>query len=124
MHEYKGILIKLSIRDCWKDKIWSLIPNYISYSSLTFLVFAMDNKESFLILKNWINFIKNIKDRNIIIAGNIIDLNDNYQVLKEDEKLCQENKSKYLKISAKKGTNITNLLYSLEISLPILTINT
>ena len=84
----------------------------------------MDNKESFLILKNWINFIKNIKDRNIIIAGNIIDLNDNYQVLKEDEKLCQENKSKYLKISAKKGTNITNLLYSLEISLPILTINT
>ena len=83
----------------------------------------MDNKESFLILKNWINFIKNIEDRNIIIAGNIIDLNDNCQVLKEDEKLCQENKSKYLEISAKKVTSITNLLYSLEISLPILKIN-
>ena len=87
----------MSIRDCWKDKIWSLIPNYIRDSSFTLLVFSIDNKES---------------------------LNDNYQVLKEYEKLCEENKSKYLEISAKKETNITNLLYSLEISLPILTINT
>ena len=60
---------------------------------------------------------------NIIIIENKIDLQENREVKKEEaEKFCQENKYEYFEVSAKEGTNITNLLYTSVASLPIFNI--
>ena len=103
-----------------QEKFRSLIPNYIRGSSLIFLIFDVSKKESFQHLNEWIDFIKNIDNGNIIIAGNKIDLKDNREVTKEEaEKFCKEVNYEYYEVSAKEGTNINNLLYSSVASLPI-----
>ena len=118
---YKGRLIKLQIWDsAGQEKFRSLIPNYIRGSSLIFLIFAINNKESFLHLNEWINFITNIENGNIVIVGNKIDLIDNREITKEEaEKFCKKKNYDYFEVSAKEGTNINNLLFSSAASLPI-----
>ena len=118
---YKGRLIKLQIWDsAGQEKFRSLIPNYIRGSSLIFLVFAIDNKESFQHLNEWIDFILNVENGNIVIVGNKIDLKDSRQVTKEEaEKYCQEKKYEYFEVSAKERTNIDTLLFTSVATLPI-----
>lgn len=118
---YKGRLIKLQIWDsAGQEKFRSLIPNYIRGSSLIFLIFAIDNKESFQHLNEWIDFILNVENGNIVIVGNKIDLKDSRQVTKEEaEKFCQEKKYEYFEVSAKERTNIDTLLYTSVATLPI-----
>ena len=118
---YKGKLIKLQIWDsAGQEKFRALIPNYIRGSSLIFLIFDVTKKESFQHLNEWIDFIINIENGNIVIVGNKIDLKDNREVTKEEaEKFCKEVKYEYFEVSAKEGTNINNLLYSSIASLPI-----
>jgi Ras-related protein Rab-6A len=118
---YKGRLIKLQIWDsAGQEKFRSLIPNYIRGSSLIFLIFAINNKESFEHLNEWINFITNIENGNIVIVGNKIDLKDSREITKEEaEKFCQEKKYDYFEVSAKEGTNINSLLFTSAASLPI-----
>ena len=118
---YKGRLIKLQIWDsAGQEKFKSLIPNYIRGSSLIFLIFDVSKKDTFEHLNEWINFIKNIENGNIVIVGNKIDLKDSREVTKEEaEKFCKEVKYEYFEVSAKEGTNINNLLYSSVASLPI-----
>ena len=118
---YKGRLIKLQIWDsAGQEKFRSLIPNYIRGSSLIFLVFAIDNKDSFQHLNEWIDFILNVENGNIVIVGNKIDLKDNRQVTKEEaEKFCQEKKYEYFEVSAKERTNIDTLLFTSVATLPI-----
>ena len=118
---YKGRLIKLQIWDsAGQEKFRSLIPNYIRGSSLIFLVFAIDNKESFQHLNEWIDFILNVENGNIVIVGNKIDLKDSRQVTKEEaEKFCQEKKYEYFEVSAKERTNIDTLLFTSVATLPI-----
>ena len=118
---YKGRLIKLQIWDsAGQEKFRSLIPNYIRGSSLIFLIFAIDNKESFQHLNEWIDFILNVENGNIVIVGNKIDLKDSRQVTKEEaEKFCQEKKYEYFEVSAKERTNIDTLLFTSVATLPI-----
>ena len=118
---YKGRLIKLQIWDsAGQEKFRSLIPNYIRGSSLIFLIFAINNKESFEHLNEWINFITNIENGNIVIVGNKIDLKDSREITKEEaEKFCQEKKYDYFEVSAKEGTNINSFLFTSAASLPI-----
>ena len=118
---YKSRLIKLQIWDsAGQEKFRSLIPNYIRGSSLIFLVFDVSVKDSFQHLNGWIEFITNIEKGNIIIVGNKIDLKEERAVTKEEaEKFCKENNYEYFEVSAKEGTNITNLLYTSIASLPI-----
>ena len=118
---YKGKLIKLQIWDsAGQEKFRSLIPNYIRGSSLIFLIFDVSKKDTFEHLNEWINFIKNIENGNIVIVGNKIDLKDSREVSKEEaEKFCKEVKFDYFEVSAKEGTNIKNLLYTSIASLPI-----
>ena len=118
---YKGRLIKLQIWDsAGQEKFRSLIPNYIRGSSLIFLIFSVSNKESFEHLNEWIDFITNIENGNIVIVGNKIDLKDERQVTQEEaEKYCKEKNYDYFEVSAKEGTNINNLLFNSVALLPI-----
>lgn len=117
---YKGRLIKLQIWDsAGQEKFRSLIPNYIRGSSLIFLIFDIAKKESFQHLNEWIKFITDIENGNIVIVGNKIDLKEREITKEEAEKFCKDVKYDYFEVSAKEGTNINNLLYTSVASLPI-----
>ena len=118
---YNGRLMKLQIWDsAGQEKFRSLIPTYIRGSSLIFLIFDVSRKESFDHLNEWITFITNIENGNIVIVGNKIDLKENRVITKEEaEKFCKEKNYDYFEVSAKEGTNINNLLYTSIASLPI-----
>ena len=80
--KFKGKQIKLQIWDsAGQEKFRSLIPNYIRGASLIYLVYDITNKNSFNHLPDWIKFINNIENTNIVIIGNKIDLENKREVL-------------------------------------------
>ena len=124
---YKGKLIKLQIWDsAGQEKFKSLIPNYIRGSSLVFIVYDVSNKKSFDNLQNWIQFINNIENSNIVIVGNKIDLKDSREVSTEEgQKFCEDKGIDFFEVSAKEDLNINDMLFNSVASLPFFhTINT
>ena len=119
--KFKGKQIKLQIWDsAGQEKFRSLIPNYIRGSSLIFLVYDVTNKNSFNHLPDWIKFINNIENTNIVIIGNKIDLEDNREVtFEEGKKFAEENNFEIYEISAKEGTGLLEMMTSSVANLPI-----
>ena len=81
--------IKLQIWDiCRQDAYLSLINSFYRNSTLAILVYSIDSKESFENLENWLNDAKTQAnpDINLILIGNIVDLEDKRQVPKEKDK--------------------------------------
>ena len=119
---YKGKSFKLQIWDsAGQEKFKSLIPNYIRGASLIFLVYDITKKSSFNSLINWLKFIYEIENTNIVIIGNKIDLK-NERVISEEEgkKFCDENNlMSFFEVSAKEDINIKEMLYNSIASLPI-----
>jgi Ras-related protein Rab-6A len=118
---YKGKQIKLQIWDsAGQEKFRSLIPNYIRGASLIFLVYDITNQQSFTHLPDWIKFINNIENTNIVIVGNKIDL-DSKRVIKfeEGKKFAEENNYEIYEVSAKEGTGLFDMLFNSLASLPI-----
>jgi Ras-related protein Rab-6A len=118
--KYKGKIIKLQIWDsAGQEKFRSLIPNYIRGSSLVFIVYDISNRKSFENLNQWINFVNNIENSNIVIVGNKNDLKDSREVtLEEGQKFCEEKNVEFFEVSAKDGTNLTAMLFNSVASLP------
>jgi Ras-related protein Rab-6A len=118
--KYKGKIIKLQIWDsAGQEKFRSLIPNYIRGSSLVFIVYDISNRKSFENLNQWINFVNNIENSNIVIVGNKNDLKDSREVtLEEGQKFCEEKNVEFFEVSAKDGTNLTTMLFNSVASLP------
>ena len=119
--KYKGKIIKLQIWDsAGQEKFRSLIPNYIRGSSLVFIVYDVSNRKSFENLNQWINFVNNIENSNIVIIGNKNDLKDSREVtLEEAQKFCEEKNVEFFEVSAKDGTNLNTMLFNSVASLPI-----
>ena len=119
--KYKGKIIKLQIWDsAGQEKFRSLIPNYIRGSSLVFIVYDISNRKSFENLNQWINFVNNIENSNIVIIGNKNDLKDSREVtVEEAQKFCEEKNVEFFEVSAKDGTNLNTMLFNSVASLPI-----
>ena len=119
--KYKGKIIKLQIWDsAGQEKFRSLIPNYIRGASLVFIVYDVSNRKSFENLNQWINFVNNIENSNIVIIGNKNDLKDSREVtLEEAQKFCEEKNVEFFEVSAKDGTNLNTMLFNSVASLPI-----
>ena len=118
---YKGKQIKLQIWDsAGQEKFRSLIPNYIRGASLIFLVYDITNQQSFIHLPDWIKFINNIENTNIVIVGNKIDL-ENKRVItfEEGKKFAEENNYEIYEVSAKEGTGLFDMLFNSVASLPV-----
>ena len=98
-----------------QERYKSLVPMYIRNSHIVLLVFDVTNKNSFNNLNNWLNIIKNCCYNNLprfIVIGNKIDLNLEFN--KDDIKLFSNNiNSNFFLVSAKLGTNITQLFNEL-----------
>ena len=118
--KYKGKIIKLQIWDsAGQEKFRSLIPNYIRGSSLVFIVYDVSNRKSFESLQQWINFVNNIENSNIVIIGNKNDLKDKREVtLEEGQKFCETKNFEFFEVSAKDGTNLNKMLFNSVASLP------
>ena len=118
---YKGKQIKLQIWDsAGQEKFRSLIPNYIRGASLIFLVYDITNRDTFAHLPEWIKFINNIENTNIIIVGNKIDLEDNREInFEEGKKFAEANNCEIFEVSAKEGTGLVEMLINSIATLPI-----
>ena len=108
-------VIKLQIWDtCGQEIYKSLISNFYRNSSLAVLVYAIDNKESFTHVENWLNDLKSQanEDVRIFLVGNKADLEENRKVSKaEGEKYKTENNlDMFMETSAKTGYNAKNVL--------------
>jgi len=107
-------ILKLQIWDtCGQEAYRSLINSFYRNSSLSILVYSIDDIHSFESLESWLNEIKSQSnpDMKIILIGTKSDLEDKRQVPKEKgEKFCQDhNLCFFMETSAKTGFNAENL---------------
>ena len=108
-------IIKLQVWDtCGQETYRSLIKNYYRNSSLVILVYSIDDENSFICLKEWINEIKNNTNSKlrIFLVGNKIDIDDNKIVIdkKTAFKFYKDNKLDFfIETSAKTGYNAQNV---------------
>ena len=108
-------VIKLQIWDtCGQEIYKSLISNFYRNSSLAVLVYAIDNKESFSHVSNWLNDLKSQAndDIRIFLVGNKSDLEEERKVTKEEgEKYkLDQHLDLFMETSAKTGQNARNVL--------------
>ena len=86
-------VIKLQIWDtCGQEIYKSLISNFYRNSSLAVLVYAIDNKESFNHVENWLNDLKSQAnpDVRIFLVGNKADLEEDRKIKKEEGEKYKE----------------------------------
>ena len=108
-------VIKLQIWDtCGQEIYKSLISNFYRNSSLAVLVYAIDNKESFTHVENWLNDLKSqaSDDIRIFLVGNKSDLEEDRKVTREEgEKYkLDQHLDLFMETSAKTGQNARNVL--------------
>ena len=92
-----------------------VIPYFLPPQDIIFLMFDLTDLESFKRLEEWEKII-NINPSKVILLGNKVDLLEKVKVSDDAiKKFRKAKKIKYfLKISAKEGTNVNNLLRLIE----------
>ena len=108
-------VVKLQIWDtCGQEIYKSLISNFYRNSSLACLLYAIDNKESFVHVENWLNDLKSQAnpDVRIFLVGNKADLEEDRKVTKEEGEKYREDQhlDLFMETSAKTGQNARNVL--------------
>ena len=103
-------VIKLQIWDtCGQEVYRSLITNFYRNASLAMLVYAINSRESFLHINQWLKEVRiqSHPDVKIILIGNKKDLeNERNVTVEEAEKFKEENQILYFEeTSAKTGIN-------------------
>ena len=108
--KYDNKTIKLQIWDtCGQEIYQSLITNFYRNSSLAIMVYAINNRESFDNLDNWIKELKKESNPDVktILIGNKVDLESERKIsYKEAEKYSKDlNFISFYETSAKTGFN-------------------
>ena len=103
-------IIKLQIWDtCGQEVYRSLITNFYRNASLSMMVYAINNRESFLHINQWLKEVRvqSHPDVKILLIGNKADLENERAVTKDEaEKFKEENQILYFEeTSAKTGLN-------------------
>ena len=110
----EDLYVKLQIWDtCGQEVYRSLISSFYHNSSLALLVYAIDEKNSFIHLDSWLNEIRTHgnPDINILVIGNKVDL-ENKRVINRElaQDFVEKNNAKlFLETSAKTGFNAQNV---------------
>ena len=108
-------VVKLQIWDtCCQEVYRSLISNFYRNSSLAVLLYAIDNRESFINAENWLKELKGqaSPDVKIMIVGNKCDLEDERKVSFDEGKEFKEKNHLdfFMETSAQTGFNVKNFL--------------
>ena len=107
-----GENIRLKIWDtAGQEKFRSIQKQYYRNSDGILLVFDVTKFETFNVLEEWINSIKNQTSNDIIVVlvGNKIDLNNKVICDDEIKNFANDNKFKYFLTSAATGKNINEV---------------
>ena len=117
-----NINMKLQIWDtCGQEIYRSLVQNFYRNSSLAMIVYAINDRNSFNNIENWLNGIKDNSNPNIkvFLIGNKADLEDSRQVsLEESKQFSLDNGFDYfIETSAKTGVNAQKLFIQAAIEL-------
>ena len=120
---FRGNEITLQIWDtAGQERYRGLIPSYVRNSSIVFIVFDITNRKTFESIPKWIELIKSIEKKNILVLiGNKEDLKEKREVeKKEGEDLAKKNEIAYYELSAKKDNNndIKKIFFNTVIELP------
>ena len=115
-------IIQINIWDCCGNEKFALnTPNLFKNASVTILIYAINDNESFKDLENWYNMLKENSNGSIIfLIGNKIDLENERQVTREDGEKFKRNYDDikmFFEASALKSINIDNLLDNIAISI-------
>jgi len=108
-------IIHLQIWDLGGDATYEkVIPNFYTAALCIFVVFALDDKESFYNLDRWINNVKNEYQTMlplIILVGNKKDIINDRKITKDeiDDFVLKNNIDYYYEISAKSGESVHEL---------------
>ena len=112
--KFDGNKVKFTYIDtAGQEKFRAISVNYLKGTHGVILVFDLTNKETFDLIENWIEDIKQNNQSDIakILLGNKSDILDSRQVSIEDaEELANKLGCKYYEGSAKTGENITEAL--------------
>eukprot|EP01017_Pseudomicrothorax_dubius_P022922 TRINITY_DN2467_c0_g7_i1.p1 TRINITY_DN2467_c0_g7~~TRINITY_DN2467_c0_g7_i1.p1 ORF type:complete len:212 (+),score=40.97 TRINITY_DN2467_c0_g7_i1:34-669(+) len=95
-----------------QERFRSLIPSYIRDSAVAVLVYDISNRQSFENVPKWIEFVREERGSDILIAllGNKADLAENRVVSTEEgEKRARETDTLFYEVSAKSGLNVQTL---------------
>ena len=108
-------VLKLQIWDtCGQEVYKSLISNFYRNSSLALILYAINNRDSFLHAETWLNDLKNQANPNVkvFLVGNKSDLENERVISKEEgEKFKEEKKlDRFIETSAKTGENARSAL--------------
>jgi len=115
-------IIQINIWDCCGNEKFAInTPNLFKNASVTILIYAINDNESFKDLENWYNMLKENSNGSIIfLIGNKIDLENERQVTREDGEKFKRNYEDikmFFEASALKSINIDNLLDNIAISI-------
>ena len=113
----RGLKAKLQIWDtAGQEKFSSLTKGFFRNTDGILLVFDLTNNKSFNNIKKWINEVENNSDHKTkkILVGNKVDMKDNIQVSQNDiDNLCKKKKIKYIEVSGKNNTNVSEAFETL-----------
>jgi len=115
-------IIQINIWDCCGNEKFAInTPNLFKNASVTILIYAINDNESFKDLENWYNMLKENSNGSIIfLIGNKIDLENERQVTREEGEKFKSNYDDikmFFEASALKSINIDNLLDNIAISI-------
>jgi small GTP-binding protein len=108
-------IIRIQIWDtCGNETYEEIMKNFYRSALCIFVVFSLDDENSFLNLSKWIYDIKKINENEspiIVLIGNKKDKESERQISKEEiEKYCKKNEiDTYFETSAKTGESIHEL---------------
>ena len=114
-YEICNKVIRLHIWDtCGEETYENLMKNFYRSALCIFVVFSLEDENSFLNLNKWIFDIKKINENEspiIVLIGNKKDITEDRQITKEEiEKYCKQNDiDNYFETSAKNGDSIHEL---------------
>ena len=116
------IILKFQIWDmCGNENYRSVLLNLYKNAVLGILVYAINSRQSFDNLENWIIQLKKnaLPESKIILIGNKCDDNDNRKVtFEEGKELClKHNLDFFMEVSAKNGFTSPNFLEKAAINL-------
>ena len=104
---------------CGQEKYRALIPSYIRGSSIVLIVYDVSDKNTFINVTTWINFVKqvNTDESLLVLCGNKIDLPRQVST-NEAKNLAEKEKILFFEFSAKSGDGIDKMMYTCISKLP------
>jgi small GTP-binding protein len=96
-----------------QEKFRAISVNYLKGTNGVILVYDITNKETFDLIRSWIQDINDNNKSNIgkVLLGNKLDLEEKRDVLVEDaEELAKELNCKHFEVSAKTGEGVNEAL--------------